>query len=272
MQTINQIINDSLVSLPSGLLVNETVARDYIKIHRRPKCIDLFAGAGGMSLGVIQAGFEVIAAVDNSATCAMTFMCNLGSYPCQFHFIEPSDEEEFEKNLTYEMNRNKDKFSVPLVAGSGWISHEPDDVPGVGHFFLGDIRKMTGQDILGPLGLNPGDVDLVCGEPPCQGFSTAGKRNVMDPLNSLVFEFARMVLEIHPRYIVMEEVPGIMTMTTPEGLPVVDVLCRILEEGDFGIRKSLIKCIESQTGVVLMRSKTKPKLKKRKKAKKKVIA
>jgi len=66
----------------------------------------------------------------------------------------------------------------------------------------------------------------------------------MDPRNSLVFEFTRLVLEIQPRAMVMENVPGILSMVTPEGLPVVDSICRILEDGGFGqfdaLRRSLL--------------------------------
>src|SRR5262249_37681815 len=82
-------------------------------------------------------------------------------------------------------------------------------------------------------------VDLVVGSPPCQGFSSAGKRDVMDPRNSLVFEFARLVCEIQPKMMAMENVPGIVSMVTPEGIPVIDAFCRILEDGHIGAFKAL---------------------------------
>ena len=84
-----------------------------------------------------------------------------------------------------------------------------------------------------------GEVDCVIGSPPCQGFSTAGKRNVLDRRNSLVFEFARLVCEISPKTMVFENVPGIASMVTPAGLPVLDVFCRILEDGGFGTVEAL---------------------------------
>lgn len=49
----------------------------------------------------------------------------------------------------------------------------------------------------------------------------AGQRNVMDPRNSLVFEFRRLVLEVSPKTFVMENVPGLLSMVTAEGVPVI---------------------------------------------------
>ncbi len=262
---------NEIVEMPSGLLLFEHTAEAYCKEKKRPIAIDLFAGCGGMSLGLIQAGYQVVAAVENDPTASLTYMCNLGTHPCQFHFTEKKDEEALEKTLQREMKRSaKDGVQKVTVAGSGWISHEPASTPGVSNFFLGDIRKMSAMDILNPLGLKPGDVDIVVGGPPCQGFSTAGKRNIADPRNNLVFEFARLICEIQPKTICFENVPGIVGMMTPDGVPVLDAFCRILEDGDMGGYKSFIKSMELQGVVGLMKSnRPASKRPKRKKTKKK---
>jgi DNA (cytosine-5)-methyltransferase 1 len=247
-------------------VLKEHSAEHYYRALKSPIGIDLFAGAGGFSLGFIEAGFEVVAAVDSDPICAITYMHNLGKCPCQFHFVSDSDEEKLERRLQKAMKPGKGKtFATPTVAGAGWISHYGPEVPGVGHFFLGDIRQLSGRDILEPLDLKPGDVDCVMGGPPCQGFTTAGKRDVMDPRNAMVFEFARLVCEIRPKTCVMENVPGILNMVTPEGLPIVDAFCRILEDGGFAGYKSLLKSMESQTGVALLKGKTASKKKKKRK-------
>jgi DNA (cytosine-5)-methyltransferase 1 len=66
----------------------------------------------------------------------------------------------------------------------------------------------------------------------------------MDPRNSLVFEFARLILELQPRAFMLENVVGMGTMLTPEGLPVVDAFCRVLADGGFGpldtLKRSLL--------------------------------
>ena len=75
----------------------------------------------------------------------------------------------------------------------------------------GDVRRLKGSEY-GRLGLPSGDdLMLVAGGPPCQGFSIAGKKNAQDPLNDLVLEFARVVLDLGPVAFLMENVPGIMS-------------------------------------------------------------
>lgn len=78
------------------------------------------------------------------------------------------------------------------------------------HHFCGDIQTFASQNWLAQI--NSPEVHLVVGGPPCQGFSVAGKRNPNDPRNSLFKEFVRVVSEIRPWYVVMENVPGILTM------------------------------------------------------------
>ncbi len=218
----------------SGLIIPK-------RIH--PIAIDLFAGCGGFSLGIMQAGFEVIAALEWDTSAAITYMHNLGSYPIDIHFATPEDKERLEKELQRNIKNKKGKIVRCMVSGGSGFWQNEGMVP-VSHFFFGDIRKFTGEQILKAIGMERGEVDVVVGGPPCQGFSQAGKQNVMDPRNSLIFEFARMVLEIYPKSIVMENVPEIARMVTPEGLPVVDTFCKILEEGDFGninlLKRSLL--------------------------------
>lgn len=212
----------------------------------RPKAVDFFCGAGGMSLGIIQAGFEVVAAFDNDPHATITYLINLGAYPMQFHFATPEDGERLERVMEKTLSPKKDKsgntVAVARVAGSGFRANQPD-VPGVSHFFFGDVRKWSGAQILEILGMRKGELDLVAGGPPCQGFSSAGKRDVMDPRNSLVFEFGRLVVELSPVSMVMEEVPEVLSMVTPEGIPVIDALCSILEKGDFNTFDSLKKSL-----------------------------
>jgi len=217
---------------------------------RRPVAIDLFCGAGGMSLGFIQAGFEVVAGLDYDYYCMMTYLTNLGAYPVQIHWIDPADKMKVNARMEKDMKKEAKKNGIwkQPVAGSGWIKHNPD-VPGVSHYFYGDCRKITGQEILDAIGMKQGEVDCVMGGPPCQGFSAAGKRDVMDPRNSLVFEFARLVLEIRPKTMMFENVPGILNMVTPEGLPVIDALCSVLSDGGFGNYEALRKSILGTAGL-----------------------
>lgn len=71
-----------------------------------------------------------------------------------------------------------------------------------------DIREVTGKEILDFCKLKPGGLDLLDASPPCQGFSTAGKRKVTDPRNDLFKEFVRLIGELKPKVFVMENVSG----------------------------------------------------------------
>lgn len=82
-----------------------------------------------------------------------------------------------------------------------------------GHRVLsGDIRQIEPQDLLETTGLHVGEPFMICGGPPCQPFSTAGKRlGINDPRGSLFMDFIRMIDYIRPRFFVMENVKGIMS-------------------------------------------------------------
>lgn len=67
-------------------------------------------------------------------------------------------------------------------------------------------------------------VDIIAGGPPCQGFSIAGRRDQNDPRNSLFMEFLRFVKYFKPKLVIMENVPGILSMKKADGEKVIDVI------------------------------------------------
>ena len=73
-----------------------------------------------------------------------------------------------------------------------------------------DIKEITGQEIINSLGIKKGELDLLDGSPPCQGFSTAGKRIVSDGRNDLVNENIRLIEELEPKVFVIENVSGMI--------------------------------------------------------------
>jgi len=84
--------------------------------------------------------------------------------------------------------------------------------PGSAETPQGDIARVTGQDILSAVGLEVGDIDLVVGGPPCQGFSSIGLRRNDDPRNVLYRQFVRLVGELRPRAYLLENVPRMMSV------------------------------------------------------------
>lgn len=214
---------------PSGLVVPAHVMR-------RLTAVDLFCGAGGFSLGILQAGLHVVAGVDNDENCLVTYLTNLGADRVDIRFVEPEDEERLESWMQKHLwkKRKGGVFEVTSVSGSNRVpGYGPPGWEGVPVYWFGDASKLSGKRILESIGLERGELDLVVGGPPCQGFSYVGKREVADPRNNLTFEFARLVTEMQPRTVCMENVPGILSMETMDGGSVMDELCRILERGDF---------------------------------------
>jgi DNA (cytosine-5)-methyltransferase 1 len=74
----------------------------------------------------------------------------------------------------------------------------------------GDVAGVQASEILRAGGLRAGELDVLDGSPPCQGFSTAGRREFGDQRNRLFLEYARLVREVRPRAIVMENVSGMV--------------------------------------------------------------
>ena len=253
---------------PGGILLPAQQAEQLSRVGRNrygpgPLGLDVFAGAGGFSLGMKMAGIEVIGMFEFDPAAASTYMMNLCRYgEFEPHWATPDDKERLEKWFNREIKRmgrdvaearaaGIEGFLSPEAvlqlgllphAGSGWIHHHPE-VLGTSHVFFGDVTKFSSERILGALGLKRGELDVLFGGPPCQGFSKAGKRDVMDPRNSLVFEFARLVVDLQPRTFVMENVVGLTSMVTPEGIPVLDKFCEMVADGGWATFEALQKVL-----------------------------
>lgn len=76
--------------------------------------------------------------------------------------------------------------------------------------YHGDIAKLSVDEVLQRTGLQPGELDILDGSPPCQGFSTAGKRLMDDPRNQLFREYVRLLRGLRPKVFVMENVSGMV--------------------------------------------------------------
>lgn len=121
------------------------------------KFIDLFAGAGGLSLGLEQAGFDVVFANEINSTCAETYLYNRNL----------SSDQMFVGDIN-DLIKNIDKYKK---------------------YFK--------------------DVSLVCGGPPCQGFSMANRQRLIDdPRNNLYKSYLEFLSNIMPEFFIMENVKG----------------------------------------------------------------
>jgi len=76
--------------------------------------------------------------------------------------------------------------------------------------YHGDISKLSVDEIITRTGIKVGELDIFDGSPPCQGFSTAGKRILNDPRNQLFKEYIRILAGLKPKVFVMENVSGMV--------------------------------------------------------------
>jgi len=138
----------------------------------KPLAIDLFCGAGGMSEGILQAGFHIIYSNDISEDAAITYKYRheqLGLIQGKNTWLEVNDI----RNITY--NKIQDRIK--------------------------SLKDFQGKNT---------KISAIFGGPPCQGFSRAGKQKEEDIRNTLFREYIRLVSEVSPDYLVFENVPGIL--------------------------------------------------------------
>jgi DNA (cytosine-5)-methyltransferase 1 len=88
------------------------------------------------------------------------------------------------------------------------------------HVERADVRGLNGQGILAKAGLRRGDVPLLVGGPPCQSWSSAGhQRGFEDPRGQLFGDFIRLAAELDVRWLMFENVRGLLTARGPDGRP-----------------------------------------------------
>lgn len=141
------------------------------------KCVDLFAGCGGLSLGFEKAGFAVVAA---------------------YEYWEPSIEV-YQKNFThpiFQQDLTEEKESIQKIKG-----HAPD---------------------------------LIMGGPPCQDFSSAGKRDMTQGRADLTYHFANIICSIKPEWFVMENVEQIKKS------PILADVIEQFEKSGYGLTSAIL--------------------------------
>lgn len=73
-----------------------------------------------------------------------------------------------------------------------------------------DLREISGSEILNSIGIKKGELDFLDASPPCQGFSMAGKREVSDKRNELIFDTVKKIEQIYPKVFLIENVEGLI--------------------------------------------------------------
>jgi DNA (cytosine-5)-methyltransferase 1 len=141
------------------------------------KCVDLFAGCGGLSLGLRAAGFKERLAVEKSEMAAETYHHNLIA---PIEDVEKWKRDHVGADLAEQVHRG-------LVVNELGALLEREEL----------VESIAAEGI-----------DLVAGGPPCQGFSMAGRRNPDDARNRLPWQFLEFVETVKPKAVIIENVSG----------------------------------------------------------------
>jgi len=173
----------------------------------RPKVVDLFCGAGGASLGFVKAGYEVVGAIDADEDAIETYKKNLCG--------DDSVVDEFPGTIT---------FDEPLRAdlSRGYEDEDVDD----------GLSTVTFDDIRSHFDIEPGEVNIICGCPPCQNFSSLRDTEPWPedkPKDNLLRAFVEFVAEEVPDVVFFENVRNIMTAGEDVPSTYIDWLTRSME-------------------------------------------
>ncbi|MCP3056208.1 DNA cytosine methyltransferase [Aurantimonas marianensis] len=137
-------------------------------------CIDLFAGCGGLSLGLARAGFTPAFAVEEHKDAFETYRTNLLDHAARRRW-------------------------------PAWLPIGPINIWRLLDEHHGDLASLAGT------------IDLVGGGPPCQGFSTNGRRDRGDPRNRLIDAHLEVVSLVQPQFVLIENVRGFASMPHEDG-------------------------------------------------------
>ncbi|MCD6367429.1 MAG: DNA cytosine methyltransferase [Bacteroidales bacterium] len=107
-----------------------------------------------------------------------------------------------------------------------------------------DIKNFGLSDLQKDFNINEGDIDLIIGGPPCQAYSTVGKRLIDDPRGRLFQEYYRVLKEVKPKVFLFENVKGLLSMQKGELLKTIislfesldyTVQYKVLNSADYGV-------------------------------------
>lgn len=174
-----------------------------------PTAIDLFCGAGGLTAALEVAGFHTVAAVDHDRDAISTLMAT------QTKKIQ--------------------------ISGTSRVHLEGAKL------ICSDIAGISRADLV-PEGADPSwRPDILAGGPPCQPFSSAGRQlGLDDPRGRLFLDFVRLASELQPRFILFENVAGLVTAKDRNGVPggVLQLVQEAFEEIGYVCRFSLLNAAD----------------------------
>lgn len=168
--------------------------------------LDLFAGAGGLSEGFIQAGYTPVAHVEMDAAACYTLKTRAA-----FHWLKHNgDIELYNQYLRGEMTRTEFYAHIPQTVLDTVLNYE------ISGDTISEIFEKVDELLAGE------ELDLIIGGPPCQAYSLAGRsrsktKMVGDKRNYLYRHYAEFLRKYRPKYFVFENVLGLLSAKDKDG-------------------------------------------------------
>lgn len=176
---------------------------------------DFFAGCGGFSLGLIQAGLKCVSAVEWNDDAAWTYWHNLCYKGWSHLWIDPDNTNLISKVKKRWKEAETSNFLFQNGIPDNWLEVE-EPMP-CSNLFLMDITKLEPEDWMEIIGVKSGDIKIFVGGPPCQGFSTSGRREFGDERNKLALRMIYYAKVCQPDYVLIENVPGLLSLGREKG-------------------------------------------------------
>ncbi len=187
------------------------------------KYIELFAGCGGLSLGLKSVGYDLVMANELSPMAAESYAFNFfdENLQAQAESKTPKLKKTLWLNSQYPLNNLKGRLrenpkNFPAL-GDGFSDIDEKGSNLRGSLVVGSIVDLNNWLDKNPqivnnlkVGFEGDEIDLVSGGPPCQSFSMAGLRKLDCEKNSLPWEFAKFAKTMNPKIVLLENVTGIL--------------------------------------------------------------
>lgn len=239
MQNANHLKNKKVTSFgkEEGLVLG--VTRKKKEVQRQFTMIDLFAGAGGLSEGFIQAGFSPVAHIEMDKDACDTLRTR-----CCYHYLRSHNQlDTYYDYLKGKISRETLYSSVPQEIIDSVINIKISDDT------ISDTFKRI-EELAGKR-----KVDMIIGGPPCQAYSLLGRHDKKmedDPRTLLYLQYGKFLKKFKPKGFVFENVPGLLSAKKGEHFKNLQeyfaelgykVHYKMLDASDYGVlqtRKRLI--------------------------------
>ena len=192
-------------------------------------CLDLFAGAGGLTEGFVRAGFNMVAHIEKEKPASLTLKTRIA-----YHYLKKINQLEiYYKYLQQKISREELYIFIPKDLLNSVINEEINDQT-IENIFL-EIDKIIKNK----------KIDIIIGGPPCQAYSLVGRAVVgnkikKDHRNYLYKQYLKFLKKYSPNYFVFENVRGMLSAKDEDGNIIFKNILAEMNELEYNVEYKLL--------------------------------